>query len=90
MILTDIYVPAQGRTYDFQLDEDVPVRILTGEITGILRKQTGGTVMRQTGGAGKADADDCMLCSRDRGMVLSKDLTLRECGIRNGSRLLLV
>lgn len=82
MILTDIYVPALNETYDFQLDETVPVYMIIDEIVEVLQKKSGGT----------SDDYDAVyvLCSPDRGEILDRSLTLQECGVKNGSRLFIV
>ena len=36
MILVDIYVPSIGNTYDFQLDEEVPVGNVIEEISEMI------------------------------------------------------
>ena len=82
MILTDIYVPALNETYDFQLDETVPVRLLIDEIAGIVQKKAGGIE--------EAVSHPFVLCSFEQMRILEGSKTLRESGIRNGNALLLV
>ena len=82
MILTDIYVPALQETFDFELDENVPVGRLLMEIAQILARKTGMAL----GG----EEEPFLLGSFEKQNILDNSLTLAECGIRNGSRLLLV
>ena len=81
MILTDIYVPALQETFDFELDENVPVGLLLMEIAQILARKTG-TALR--------GEEPFLLGSFEKQDILDNALTLAECGIRNGSRLLFV
>lgn len=82
MILTDIYVPALNETYDFQLDETVPVRLLIDEIAQILQKKSGGTQ--------EPLSHPFVLCSFEQMCILDGSKTLQENGITNGSALLIV
>ena len=82
MILVDVYVPSLDETFDFQLDENTPIRQITDEIGEMLGKKVRVPV--------QPDRQRFMLCSYDSGSILSGEHTLRKCGIRNGSRLLLV
>ena len=80
MILTDIYVAALDQSFDFHLNEDTPVSTVVDEIVGILAKE-----LMEESGTGQYS-----LCSYDHEQILPADMTLSDCGIRNGSRLLLV
>ncbi len=82
MILTDIYVPAMNETYDFQLDESVPVWMLIDEIAEILQKKAGGTPEK----SGRS----FVLGSYEKGTLLDPSRTLQENGVRNGSRMFIV
>mgnify|MGYP004457303257 FL=1 len=82
MILVDIYIPSLDKTYDFQVDEDVSIENLTVEITEMIANETK---------SGKdAIYESFMLCSVEQKQILKKHATLKGCGIKNGSRLLLV
>lgn len=82
MILTDIYVPALNETYDFQLDETVPVCLLIDEIAQILQKKSGGTE--------ETFSHPFVLCSFEQMCILDSSKTLQESGITNGGALLIV
>ena len=84
MILTDIYVPAVNQKYEFLLDESAPAGEVTLEIVRILQMKTGGRVH------GTDRRGTFVLCSIEKEQLLDAGLTLHECGVRDGSRLLLV
>ena len=82
MILVDIYVPSMNTTYDFQLDETRSVRVLTDEVVEILQ--------RKTGGIAEQENNAFVLCSYENKEVLPFGKTLRETGVKNGSKLFLI
>lgn len=82
MILVDIYIPSLDKTYDFQVDEEVSIENLTLEISEMIANET-----KSGNGTGGAEF---MLCTMENEKILKKSFTLKECGIKNGSRLLLV
>lgn len=82
MILVDIYVPAVGNVYDFQLEEEEKISTIIEEI--------GELVGQKEHCKAAGDIGRLMLCSRKGEMVLPKGLTLAAAGITNGDSLLLV
>lgn len=82
MILVDIYAPAVGNVYDFQLDEDEEIGAIVEEIGELIGQKEQSRIV--------GDISALMLCSSDAGKILSKDMTLAEEGIQNGSSLLLL
>lgn len=82
MILVDVYVPALNRTFDFKLDENAEIRSVKEDMVKILCDEIGED--GEGRGAGFA------LCSYEQGRVLKDGSTLRECGVGNGSRLLIL
>ena len=82
MILVDIWVPALDKSYDFQLDENLAVGVLLGEI--------GELICQKEQCRMKGNAADLMLWNADNGMRLNLQSSLGECVIRSGDRLLLV
>lgn len=82
MILADIYFPALGEAFDFQLEEDVPIQELIEAVLEVMEKYLKGQV--------KAYAQGFELCSLTHKTVLPPSRTLRECGIPSGSRLMLL
>lgn len=82
MILVDIYVPAVGNTYDFQLDEDEKINTIVEEIGELIGQKERCQIV--------GDINRLMLCSKENRKILSKNLTLAESGIQNGHSLILV
>lgn len=82
MILVDIYIPSLDKNYDFQVDENVSIKSLILEITDMIENETKSEKNREP--------EKFMLCSMDQKKILEKYYTLKECDIRNGSKLLLV
>lgn len=82
MILVDIYVPSTGNTYDFQLDEEVPVCSVIEEISEMIGQKEHCQIA--------GDRKKLMLCAmRDR-KILQRDYTLEQCNIVTGDSLILV
>lgn len=82
MILVDIYVPAVGNTYDFQLDEEEKTSTLIEEIGELIGQKEHNRIV--------GDINHFMLCSRKDKKILPKSMTLAASGVRNGDSLLLV
>ena len=82
MILVDVYVPAVDQEYNFSLNENVSVAAISSEIIEMIEHK------EQTRLHG--DANQMLLCDKRKGSVLSKENTLRECGVLTGDSLLLV
>ena len=82
MILTDIYVSALDKTYDFRVDETVPIYIVIAELVEIIN--------REIRNEEKIDSESFDLCSYEFQGILPRDKTLGECHIRNGSKLFMI
>ena len=82
MILVDIYIVSIDRTYDFNLDEDTPIGVLTEEISEMVSQKEKMEL------AGKSEM--FYLCSQKDRRILSKESTLREYQIRTGDFLFMV
>jgi len=82
MVLVDIYVPSVDKTYNFHLDESALVKVMIDEIAEMIGQK------EHTEIVGKIDA--LILCDRLNKRILPRDASLRECGVCNGSGLLLV
>ncbi len=82
MILVDIYMPALGNFYDFQLDET--------ESVGTIIEEIGGMVAQKEHCRMEGDISGLMLCLRGQNRILSKEVTLAETGVGNGSSLILL
>lgn len=82
MILVDIYVPSTGNTYDFQLDEGIPVGNVIEEISEMIGQKEHCQIV--------GDITKLMLCARKEKRILHKDYSLAECHIVTGDSLILV
>lgn len=82
MIMVDIYIVSIDKTYDFNLDEDTEVGVLTEEISEMVSQKEKVTL------EGKSEA--FYLCSKKDNAILPKNLTLRKCQIRTGDFLFMI
>lgn len=82
MILVDIYVPAVGNVYDFQLDEEEKIGAIVEEIGELIGQKEHCQIV--------GDIGELRLCSREDKRILSKNLTLAASGIHNGNSLILL
>lgn len=82
MILVDIYVPALDDSFQFELEEQIPIQDILSQIIQILTVKTKNSLR-------EGDAP-FLLCNPKKQEILSKEKSLRECGIEDGTRLLLV
>ena len=82
MILVEITVPSTDGTYEFKLNEDVSVSMVIDELCSVISEKERCDM--------PANADSFVLFSADKGVMLSKALTLYENGVINGDRLILI
>lgn len=82
-IYIEVEVPASGKIYDFKVEENGRVDCFMEEVIKQICKLEQYKISAQ-------EKEELMLCSLDREMILSKKQTLKECGIWNASRLLLL
>ena len=82
MILVDIYVPSIGNTYDFQLDEEVPVGNVIDEISEMIGQKEHCRIV--------GDMTKLMLWAQKDRQILHRDDSLAQCHIVTGDSLLLV
>ena len=82
LITVEVKVPSLDAVYDFRLEEDVLVDDLMKEMNDILIKKTKSAISEKN--------QNFFLCSIDRQAILNPRRTLRQNGIGEGSRLLLV
>ena len=80
-IIVQVYLPANGRTYDVRLPEDMYVR----DAADVL-----GDIFSDTAKGFFCKGDVNILCFRDAGESLPQDKTLKELGICNRSQLMFV
>ena len=82
MILVDVVVPSVDKSYDFNLDENAQIALVMEEIVGMICQKEQCKII--------GDKTNLLLCRYDGQVILDKQMTLRECGIMNGYKLLLV
>lgn len=82
MIVVDVVVPALNRTYNFNLDEEVPVRVLIAEISELICKKEHSELdgMRERFVMGSIDSKLCF----------NPDYSLKEYSVKQGDKLILV
>ncbi|MDD6492938.1 MAG: EsaB/YukD family protein [Firmicutes bacterium] len=81
MILIDVQIPVLDRIYDFELDEDSMAGVLMEEIIALISKKEHLTVN---------EGKEMYLYSLGQENVLKNDRTLRQQGICDGDRLILI
>ena len=82
MILVDIYVPSVNRTYDFQLNEQIPICTLVDEISEMICQKEHSKIVGKT--------DELLLCVFETSRILNPQYSLEELGVKTGDKLLLV
>lgn len=82
MILVDVYVPAVGNVYDFQLDEN--------EKIGTIIEELGELIGQKEHCQAVGDISRLMICCQKKNKILSRNHTLAESGIQTGNSLILV
>lgn len=82
MILVDIEVAADGKQYDFKLDENVYIGELIDEI--------GAMIVSNLDKDREEKIKDMLLCDQIYKRILPMDCTLKQCGIGSGWRLVLI
>lgn len=80
-IIVQIYLPANGKTYDVRLPEDMYVRDAADVLGDLFSDAARGLYCK-----GEVN----ILCFRDRGESLPQNRTLKELGISNRSQLMFV
>lgn len=82
MILVDVMVPSVDKSYDFNLDENAQIVLVMEEIVEMISQKEQCKII--------GNKENLLLCRYDGQVILDKQMTLKECGITNGYRLLLV
>ena len=82
MILVDVFVPSMNNNYEFQLDENVKLDIVIEELTEIICQKEHCSL--------HGDRKKLCLCQYFGDSLLSRETTLAENGIEDGTRLILV
>lgn len=82
MVLVDVFVPSVDMTYDFRLNETIPVSAVIEEIAEMVGQK------EQTKVVGKTS--ELQLYEKQTKRLLMKNKTLDECGVIQGNTLILV
>jgi len=80
-IIVQVYLPANGKTYDVRLPEDMYVHDAADMLGDLFSDAANGLYCK-----GEVN----ILCFRDKGESLPQEKTLKELGIRNRSQLMFV
>lgn len=82
MIMVDVFVPSVSKNYTFQLDETARISLVIAELTELICKQEQSQFVGNKG--------DICLCVYKQNAIMSNEKTLRDYGIIDGGRLILV
>ena len=82
MILVDIYIPVINDIYDFELNENVPVRETIDVLSDIISKKMKNPLGERP--------DAFVLYSLEQKRALERHLTLYQNGVKDGNRLMLI
>ena len=82
MILVDVFVPSVDVTYDFQLNEAIPVGTVIEEIAEMVGQKEQCRIV--------GDVGNLQICDKKSGLALDKRRTLLDCEIQTGDRLILI
>lgn len=82
MINVDVYVPSLDRVYNFNLDEDSKISVLIEEISELICKKEHSSL--------DGTKEDFIMGSIDEGRNFYSRYSLKEYGIKNGEKLILV
>lgn len=82
MILTDVYVPSVSKHYAFRLDEKAKISVVMAELIELICQKE-----QCEFSAGK---EKFVLCTYQSKAIMSSERTLREYGITDGGKLILV
>ena len=82
MIIVDVQVPALDMVYDFSLAEDVTVEVLIEELIEMICQRERLAMAKEL--------EEFGLCCVSSGKILPRELTLGDCGVVTGNRLMLI
>ncbi|MDR1588907.1 MAG: EsaB/YukD family protein [Oscillospiraceae bacterium] len=81
-LLVDVHTPGNGKTYEFQLDGDMPAERAAAQIIQAVRETENGAI--------ELAPLTATLCDETARSRVPLDLTLRAAGVKSGHRLILV
>lgn len=82
MIITEVYVPSLDKTYDFKLCDNIPVAVITEELSAVICQKEQCSIF--------GEKRDFMLFNAENKNILSMKLSLFENEIKTGDRLIFV
>lgn len=80
-ILIEVYIPAEKKSYDMF----VPQHLMMYEALPMICKM----VTEMSGGLFVAD-ENTVLCNKTNGTIFNINLSVKELGLKNGSKLMLI
>lgn len=82
LLHVEIEVPTLRKEYEFSLNEHVPISAVIDEVASII-----GTKEKKPW---QGNVEELLLCSATGGHMLPRKMTLYQCKVKQGSRLILV
>ena len=80
-VIVEVYLPASGKKYYVRVPLDLNTRVVTGMVAKALAELSGGEYL---------PSGSSLLAWKDTGALLDNSKTLRECSVKNTSRLILI
>lgn len=82
MILVEVKVPSMDKSYDFMLDESMPIAAVIEEIVEMVSQKEQCQIV--------GNKEEVLLCQYSGEIVLNRQWTLEDYQITHGGKLLLV
>ncbi len=82
MIIVDVEIEALDKVYDFKLDDEVPISKIIDDICEMLSQKEKC--------AASVNSENLILFARKTGSILSQNMTLRNCNVVSGDKLMLI
>lgn len=80
-LVVEVYLPAAQQKYDVRLPANAPLSTLTQLVGQVVSQASEGVYIADEGS---------VLLDRERGTIFDINMTPRELGLKNGSRLMLI
>lgn len=81
-LFVDVFLPGNGKTYEFQLDGAMLIGQATARIINNIREAENNTIA--------IDTDTAVLSDANLSMTLNAGMTLQAAGVKSGHKLILV
>lgn len=82
VIMLEISIPAIDKEYDFKIDEDASVKLIIEEIAEMVCRREQNNLI--------GDESEFLLCNINTNTIFDKNKSLRDYGIGNGEKLIMV